>query len=882
MSVARAAVRTRSGTALGESQTNTAVMSGCHLCDLATPTPAVTASGVEGEFCCRGCLEVARALDDVENAPAADTAQVVQEATSSEDVPPGAETVYLAVDGMHCTTCEAFLSLRADSIDGVYAIDANYGIETARICYDPETVDADHVPALVSAHGYQFRHPGESGDAHARARKRDTVQRLVIGGFLSMMIMPWYFVYLYPSYVGIETGILEVDSTTSLSVYLPLTILGVLTTIVLFYTGAPVLRSAWMGVRTRRPNMDLLLAVAALSAYSYSTVALATGSTHLYYDVSVAVIMVVTLGRYYEDSIRSQATSRLSDITAARETEATRLTGSGRETVDIDQLEPGDELVVAPGERIPVDGTVLDGLAAVDESVLTGESLPVTKEPGDEVVGGSVVTDNALVVAVGPSVESTVDRIATALWEIQSATPGVQRLADALATVFVPLVLVLGVTVTVWQLAIGASVATALLAGLVVLVVSCPCAMGLATPLAISAGLRDALDRGVVVTNESVFEVAPDADVVVFDKTGTLTSGEMSVVDVHGDDRTLRLAAAVERFSSHPAAEAILDAATSPEPLSDGGEWVGEPRGTSEPFSDRSERLGEARISSEPLSDGGEWIEDPRGSSEPLSDAVESQYPVKTKPDDSAAMLPTAREFTRYPGEGVSAVVDSEEVVVGTAGLIEERVGAVPEALQRRIETVEGEGHLAVVVGWGNQARGVIAVGDREREEWQAAIEAFADRKIAVLTGDEGTGADRFREHSAVDSVFAGVPPDGKVETVRRLSATGTTVMVGDGTNDAPALAAADLGIALGDGTAGAIDAADVVVTDSDLTAVETVFDLADGTRRRIRENICWAFLYNAVAIPLAVVGMINPLFAALAMAASSIIVVSNSRRSVF
>ena len=837
-------------------------MSGCHLCDLPTPAPAVTASGVEGEFCCRGCLEVARALDDVEDASGAEMSKAVKEVPSPEEVPPDAETVYLAVDGMHCTTCEAFLSLRADSIDGVYAVEANYGIETARVSYDPEVVETAQIPELLSAHGYQFRLPSESGDAHARARKRDTVQRLVIGGFLSMLIMPWYFVYLYPSYVGIETGILDVDSTTSLSVYLPLTILAVFTTIVLFYTGAPVLRGAWVSIRTRRPNMDLLLAVAALSAYSYSTVALATGSTHLYYDVSVAVIMVVTLGRYYEDSIRSQATSRLSDITAARETEATRLTEDGRETVDVDQLEPGDELVVAPGERIPVDGTVLDGVAAVDESVLTGESLPVTKEPGDEVVGGSVVTDDALIVAVGPAVESTVDRIATALWEIQSATPGVQRLADALATVFVPLVLVLGVTVTAWQLATGGSVATALLAGLVVLVVSCPCAMGLATPLAISAGLRDALDRGVVVTNESVFEVAPDADIVVFDKTGTLTSGEMSVVGVHGDDQTLRLAGAVERFSSHPAGDAILDAATSSELCSDGGE-----------------RLREARGSSGRRRGGSVAVPPDEGSDQDGTSAVEERQPTETV--DSTPMLPTAREFTRHPGEGVSAVVGSREVVVGTAGLVEERVGSIPEALQRRVTATESDGNLAVVVGWDDQARGVIAVGDREREEWQAAVEAFADREIAVLTGDEGSGTERFCEHPAVDSVFAGVPPDGKVETVRRLSATGTTVMVGDGTNDAPALAAADLGIALGDGTAGAIDAADVVVTDSDLTAVETVFDLAGGTRRRIRENICWAFLYNAVAVPLAVVGMINPLFAALAMAASSIIVVSNSRRSV-
>ena len=816
-------------------------MSTCQLCDLPTPEPPVTETGVEGAFCCQGCLAVSRELDDADHLSEEDVRMATAASRNGEsgerDVPVDAAETYLTVDGMHCTTCEAFLSLRADSVEGVYAVEANYGMEVARVFYDPDTVEETQLPELLSAHGYGFRLRGEeSAEADARLRQRDAAQRLVVGGFFSMLVMPWYFVYLYPSYVGIETGILDVDATTPVSVYFPMVLIGLMTTVVLFYTGGPVLRGAWVSLRTRHPNMDLLVSVAALSAYSYSTVALATGSTHLYYDVSVAVVMVVTFGRYYEGNVRSQATSLLTAVTTAREREAVRLTDDGRETVDTDDLEPGDRLVVAPGARIPVDGTVLDGIADVDESVLTGESLPVTKQPGDVVVGGSVVTDDALVVAVGPDVESTADRIATALWEIQSTTPGVQRLADALATVFVPLVLVLGTTVAAWQLLTGGSVAAALLAGLVVLVVSCPCAMGLATPLAISAGLRDALGRGVVVANEAVFEVAPEADVVVFDKTGTLTTGEMTVSDVAGDEHTLRFAAAVERFSSHPVADAILDATK--------GEQTA-------------------------ATDGGVAV------TPDSSDDNEASRPNNTW------RVPEARDFTRHPGAGVSGTVDSHRVVVGTPELVEDRLGPVPDDLQRHVEQVEARGELAVVVGWKGRAQGVIAVGDREREEWEQVTETFADREIVVLTGDDGPAADRFREHPGVDSVFAGVPPDGKVETVRRLAATGTTVMVGDGTNDAPALAAADLGIALGDGTARAIDAADVVVADSDLTAIETVFDLASGTRRRIRENICWAFLYNAVAVPLAVAGLINPLFAALAMAASSIIVVTNSRRSV-
>jgi len=598
--------------------------------------------------------------------------------------------------------------------------------------------------------------------------------------------------------------------------------------------------------------MDLLVAVAALSAYAYSTIALLTGSTHLYYDVTAAVIVVVSLGRYYEEQVRSDATARLSAVTAARSSEATRLTDGGRETVAVDSLTAGDEVVVAPGERVPVDGTVVEGVANVDESVVTGESLPVTREPGDEVVGGSVVMDDALVVEAGPDAGSTADRIAAALWEIQASRPGVQRLADVIATVFVPLVLVLGAAVAGFQLGTGAGVESALLSGLVVLLVSCPCAIGLATPLAVSAGLRDALEKGLVVTNETVFEVAPDADTVVFDKTGTLTTGEMAVTGVHGDPESLRMAAAVEQYASHPIADALLGAATD----------------------------GSGDISPGAVADGG--IDTGRHTEDtPTAVSRRGEKESASEADRPAGRLPEVADFTRHPGSGVSGTVDSRRVVVGAPAFVAEKTGSVPDDLRSEVGRIEAEGGLPVAVGWKGSVRGVVAVTDRRREEWEAAVEQFADCEVAVLTGDDSGAAERFRDHPAVDQVFAGVPPDGKVETVRRFAASGTAVMVGDGTNDAPALAEADLGIAMGEGTARAADAADVVVTDGDLRRVGDVFDVATGTRRRIRENIGWAFCYNAVAVPLAVAGVLNPLFAAVAMAASSVIVVSNSRRRV-
>ena len=848
-------------------------MGDCQLCDLPTPDPPVETTDIDGEFCCRGCLEVARRLDDLDdggadagsidgvNAESIDGVVSGGDGSAAEAEPPSdAAEAYLAVDGMHCTTCEAFLGLRGDDCEGVHAVEANYGTETTRVVYDPETVDQGSLPEALSGYGYTLRfRDGERtedgdaaspGDDRARTPPDDrTVERLVIGGFLAMLVMPWYVLSLYPSYLGIETNVLATDTTTSVGWYLPLAFIALLTTVLLAYTGAPLLRGAYVSVRARRPNMDLLVAIAALSAYAYSTLALATGSTHLYYDVTVAVVMVVSLGRYYEGRVRARANDLLETVTAARVESATRVTDAGLETVPIGELESDDRIRVTPGERVPVDGTVIEGHADVDESVITGESLPVRKEPGETVIGGATLLGDvggnddgsgsagAIVIRVGENAESTADRLAAALWEVQTATPGIQRFVDTLATVFVPVVLTLGLLVAGWQLVTGGTIAAAMLAGLTVLVVSCPCAMGLATPLAVSGGLRDALTRGVVITDSSVFEAAREAETIVFDKTGTLTAGEMRVRAVHGNDRTLRRAAAVERRADHPVADAIREAATA---AADGGE-------------------GETAA------------------------VVSAEDPAKTP----------VTSFTHHPGAGVSGTLVAEErdasdssmtagrVVVGTADLVERECGSLPDELVERADAATARGALPVAVGWNGAARGVIVVEDREREGWAAALDTFADREVAILTGDDGPRADRFRDHPAVDEVFAGVPPDGKLEAVRGFTASGTTVMVGDGTNDAPALAAADLGIALGDGTARAVEAADVVITDDDLRAVETVFDLAAGTRRRIRENVAWALCYNAVAIPLAVSGALNPFFAALAMAASSGIVVTNSARSV-
>ncbi|THE66542.1 cation-translocating P-type ATPase [Salinadaptatus halalkaliphilus] len=808
-------------------------MTTCTLCELPVSDDPVTAAGVDGTFCCRGCLEINEALADVEGLEQTDLEAPTDESTD-RTVPEDAEETFLTIDGMHCGTCEGFLSLLGERESGIIELEANYATDTARVVYDSEVVSREELPTQLSGHGYSARFPDEEGDT--RRRDDAIMQRLVIGAIMTLLIKPWYLFFLYPSYVGIETGIFEVDATTVFGMYFPLVMIALMTTVVLVVTGYPILRGAYVSLRVGQPNMDLLIAIAAVAAYAYSTVALAMGSTHLYYDVTVAVVMVVTIGTYYERNVKQRATDRLSELTAARAREATRRTAAGTETVSVEDLEPGDEVLVRPGDRVPIDGTVLEGTAAVDESVLTGESLPVTKGVGDDVVGGAIVTDNALVLEVGADAQSTLDRIATLLWEIQSATPGIQRFADKLATIFVPLVVTIATIVTAYHLLTGAPIADALLVGLTVLVVSCPCAMGLATPLAVASGLRDGLERGIVVTNVALFESGPDADTVVFDKTGTLTEGEMEVLETAGETDAIRKAAAVEQFSAHPAGAALVD-------FVDSGLESDTDRGDGDPVA----------------TDGGIATAAPAGGEH-----------VTAEPTD----------FERHPGEGVSAVLEGKRVVVGTPTLVERLVGPVPGDLRETVDAAHERGRLPVVVGFDGRARAVAVVGDRERDEWREVFERVEDTEVVVLTGDDEAATASFRDHPAVDRVFAGVPPDGKVETIRRLTGTGVTTMVGDGTNDAPALAAADVGIALDTGTARAADAADAIVTNG-LDDVRAVFDLASGTRRRIRENVCWALLYNAVAIPLAALGLINPLFAALAMAASSLIVVKNSSRPV-
>jgi len=814
---------------------------GCTLCSLPLEQTAVD-NDADERFCCRGCREIHAELSGHEELSPDDDPAEIRSALESEegDLPEEYETTFLRIDGMHCATCETFIESRAAEQDGVGGVDASYITDTVRVGHEPSLSPGDLCEQLTGL-GYRA-YPRD--DPLGERRADDGIPlRLVVGAVFGMMVMLNYITLIYPTYF--ESGlyypaataeqISEMLASTSATYIFIVT--GLLTSVVLFYTGGPILKGAYVSAKMRAPNMDLLVALAAGSAWLYSTVAIFAGAEHVYYDVSVGIVMVVTAGGYYENRIKRRATDRLADLTEAQVGTARRYgDDSATETVDVAELTAGDRVLVREGERIPVDGTVADGEGTVDEAVVTGESLPVGKTPGEAVVGGSLLQSGSLVVAVGEGATSSVDRITDVVWNIQSANHGVQQLADRLATVFVPLVLVLAVVVGVAHALVGASLGETLLIALTVLIVSCPCALGLATPLAIASSVSEALERGIVVFDETIFERLQEVDVVAFDKTGTLTTGEMRVVDAEGPAATFERAALLENRTSHPIAAAIT-AEFGPA----AGEAVGD---------------GDARP------DGG--VADP-------------QDPAGSDPSVEADRVTGFRSHAT----GVSGTVDGQRLLVGDPDLFADQDWEVPDRIASLADDASADGNVPVVVGENGVAAGVVAVGDDPREGWEKAVSAVAAEgvEIAILTGDDRRATGRFEAHPEVDHVFAGVPPEAKAETVDRLGGRGGTVMVGDGTNDAPALAAADLGVALGGGTALAADAADVAVVTDDLGSLSTTFDLSAAANRRVKGNIAWAFCYNGVAIPLAVVNLLNPLFAAIAMAASSLLVVANSSR---
>jgi|TARA_B100001971_G_scaffold37530_1_gene32533 Cu2+-exporting ATPase len=760
----------------------------CILCGLATPTPPIKAN--DHAFCCIGCREVYLHFGSEILAGEAD--DLAQSAVSAET---GLE-VFLRVDGMHCSSCELLIERTALKVDGIQAVSSNYATSTVKIVYDPAVISEADVVDLLNMTGYRAR---LRSDNVAEYDERPSLLRLVVGVGLAGLVMMLYVAFFYPMHLGL-VDIKDFQPIGWLAFRAVPSAILVSTSILIFYVGAPIFRGAWIGLKTGVLNMDNLLVIAIVAAYGYSFGQYLDGSLDLYFDVAAVIVAVVTVGRDLEQSARSRATRELVRILEVWTPTARIIKKDGLGTSPVGELRPGDHVLISEGESVPLDGTVVKGLAAVDESLLTGESVPVERGPDDEVPGGAVLVEGSLEVEVGSAADSRADMLARILWNIQSSSAGIQGFADQIARFFVPAVITLSVFVSGWLLFRGHSVEAVLLAGLTTLIVSCPCTFGLAVPLATAVGLSAALRRGIIITSTDTFEKAPQADIVALDKTGILSTGEMRVVEVIGLPLVACYAAAVERLSLHPIAIAI------------------------------------ARL--------------------------ESGY--------------SASDLSIQPGKGAMATVDDKRVAVGSQSLFTWLGWEIPQKLATMTSQAASRQGIVSYVGWNGHVEGAVITEDDSRPEWKGVIDRLRlHGRLVLITGAEHASG----YEDQMDEVHTGVPPEAKAAVIRGLKSEGSVVMVGDSSNDAPALAAADLGIAFGSPSALAADAADVVILGQRLDRLADVFTLIGTTRRRVRQNLAWALIYNATAIPLAVTGLLNPLFAALAMSASSLLVVWNSTR---
>ncbi|MFF4114983.1 heavy metal translocating P-type ATPase [Streptomyces sp. NPDC001714] len=731
--------------------------------------------------------------------------------------PADAAEVELLIGGMTCASCAARVEKKLNRMDGVTAT-VNYATEKAKVTY-PQGVQVADLIATVVKTGYTAEEPAPpepDPEPEAEAERDPGLaalrHRLLVSALLAA---PVVLLAMVPA--------LQFDNWQWLSLTLaaPVVVWG----------GAQFHRAAWTNARHGAATMDTLVSVGTLAAFGWSLWALFFGdagmpgmhdefrltvsrmdsASTIYLEVASGVVALILLGRYLEARSKRRAGAALRALMELGARDVAVLRGGREVRVPVASLAVGDRFVVRPGEKVATDGTVVEGASAVDASMLTGESVPVDVTVGDAVTGATVNAGGRLVVeATRVGADTQLARMARLVEDAQNGKAEVQRLADRISAVFVPVVMLIALgTFGVW-LGVTGDTAAAFTAAVAVLIIACPCALGLATPTALMVGTGRGAQLGILIKGPEVLESTRRVDTVVLDKTGTVTTGRMSLqgVDVAegaDKDEVLRLAGALEHASEHPVARAIAAAAA-----------------------------------------------------------------------EQAGALPAVERFENVPGRGVRGRVEGREVAVGRL------FDVVPEELALARSRAEQEGRTAVLAGWDGQARGVLAVADSVKETSAEAVRELRALGLTpvLLTGDNRAVAESVAQAVGIAEVVAEVLPEDKVEVVRRLQREGRTVaMVGDGVNDAAALATADLGLAMGTGTDAAIEAGDLTLVRGDLRVAADAIRLSRRTLATIKGNLVWAFGYNVAALPLAAAGLLNPMIAGAAMAFSSVFVVTNSLR---
>ena len=734
------------------------------------------------------------------------------------------EQLELPITGMTCASCANRIERKLNKLDGVTAT-VNYATEKARVEYDPGTVDPEHLLGAVEAAGYRASLPqpepgpvdsapaGEDDDGTATLRNRALLA--------AVLSVPTLLLAMVPA--------LQFDNFQWLS-------LNLVTPVVL-WAAWPFHQAAWANLKHGAATMDTLVSLGTLAAWLWSLYALfigdaghndmrmafdlipdaGAGADQIYLETAGIVTTFLLAGRYFEAKAKRRAGAALHALLELGAKDVAVLGADGSERrVPVEQLAVGDRFVVRPGEKVAADGVVEVGTSAVDMSMLTGESVPVEVAPAPRSRARPINAGGRLVVrATRVGADTALAQIARLVEDAQTGKAPVQRLADRVSGVFVPFVIALSAATLGFWLGTGESTTFAFTAAVAVLIIACPCALGLATPTALMVGTGRGAQLGVLIKGPEILESTRSVDTVVLDKTGTVTTGRMSLVDVivaDGVDRdaALRLVGALEHASEHPIAQAIAKAAAAAGPLA----------------------------------------------------------PVES--------------FTSREGLGVEGVVDGHALVVGRPALLADWALHLPEALDAARRAAEARGQTAIAAGWDGRAAAVFVVADTVKptsREAVASLKALGLRPV-LLTGDNATTARAVAAEVGIDEVIAEVLPSEKADVVRRLQAEGRVVaMVGDGVNDAPALAQADLGLSIGTGTDVAIEASDLTLVSGDLRAAADAIRLSRGTLRTIKQNLAWAFGYNVAAVPLAAIGLLNPVIASLAMMFSSLSVVGNALR---
>ena len=734
---------------------------------------------------------------------------MAQVETMPAALPAQAARAELTIGGMTCASCVARIERKLGKLDGVRSASVNLATERASVSFDPARVKVAQLIGAVEGAGYgaapvvEGAAPGEDEEAIWRRDLRGKQRMLGIGVGLSVLVL---LLAMVPGLMSFPTG----PSHNYLLALLALPVWA--------YVGRGFHRGALINLRHGTANMDTLISLGSSVAYLYSLgVTIGAPGQDVYFDTAALIVTLIYLGKYLEAAARGRTGEAIRQLAGLRPRTARVIRNTVERDLPIEQVVGGDTLLIRPGERIPVDGVVLTGESSIDESMLTGESLPVAKQPGDSVIGATVNGTGLLrVEATAVGRDTVLAGIIRLVEQAQGSKAPVQRLADQISAVFVPVVIGLATLTLLGWLLTGHDLGHALIPAIAVLVIACPCALGLATPTAIMVGTGRGATQGILIKGGESLERIRALTAVALDKTGTVTEGKPRVTDVQPladlpADAVLRLAAGVERASEHPLGQALVQEAQA------------------------------------------------RGIGLPDTPAI----------------------FQSITGGGVRGTIEGRDVLVGSHRLLDE-AGIDREGAGPALDGFETEGKTVLLVAVDGTLVGIIAVADTIKDGAADAVRALRvlGLEVVLVTGDNRRTAEAIAKQAGIARIIAEVHPEEKAAEVARLQASGQVVaMVGDGINDAPALARADVGIAMGTGTDVAMAAADITLVRGDLRSVPAALALSRATMRTIRQNLFWAFFYNVILIPLAMLGIITPILAAAAMALSSVSVIGNSLR---